>query len=59
VAAGAGSANEVRAEVIAMHPIGRIGLPTEIGSAVAFLACDDSAFMTGTEIIVDGGITAR
>jgi NAD(P)-dependent dehydrogenase (short-subunit alcohol dehydrogenase family) len=58
VAAGLGSANEVRDQIVALHPIGRIGMPTDIGSAVAFLAGDGSAFMTGTEIIVDGGLTA-
>ena len=59
VATGAGTANEVRANVIALHPLGRIGMPSDIASAVVFLACDDSAFMTGTEIVVDGGLTAR
>jgi NAD(P)-dependent dehydrogenase (short-subunit alcohol dehydrogenase family) len=59
VATGAGTANEVRANVIALHPLGRIGMPSDIASAVVFLACDDSAFMTGSEIVVDGGLTAR
>jgi NAD(P)-dependent dehydrogenase (short-subunit alcohol dehydrogenase family) len=39
-------------------PIGWIGQPQDIASAVAFLASDDSAYMTGSELVVDGGVTA-
>jgi NAD(P)-dependent dehydrogenase (short-subunit alcohol dehydrogenase family) len=59
VAAGGGSANEVRGNVIALHPIGRLGVPADIANAAVFLASDDSAFITGTEVVVDGGMTAR
>ncbi|WP_417360539.1 glucose 1-dehydrogenase [Galbibacter sp.] len=38
-------------------PIGRIGQPSEIGRAAVFLASDDSAFMLGAELLVDGGLT--
>jgi NAD(P)-dependent dehydrogenase (short-subunit alcohol dehydrogenase family) len=59
VATGAGSANEVRSNAVALHPLGRLGMPVDIANAVVFLASDDAAFMTGTEIVVDGGMTAR
>jgi NAD(P)-dependent dehydrogenase (short-subunit alcohol dehydrogenase family) len=38
-------------------PIGRQGLPSEIGNAAVFLASDDSSFIIGTEILADGGLT--
>ena len=36
-------------------PLGRFGTPEEIAKAVVFLACDDSSYITGTELFVDGG----
>lgn len=38
-------------------PVGRQGLPSDIGKAAVFLASDDSAFVVGTEILSDGGLT--
>ena len=41
------------------HPIGRVAEPSDIANAILFLASDDSAFMTGVNMPVDGGITAQ
>ena len=42
-----------------MVPMERLGQPDEIASAALFLASDESSFMTGSELIIDGGINAR
>jgi 3(or 17)beta-hydroxysteroid dehydrogenase len=41
----------------AMHPIGFVGAPADIASAVAFLASDAARFITGAELAVDGGLS--
>ena len=45
--------------VINLHPLKRIGKPENAGSLVAYLASDDACYITGTEIVIDGGISAR
>jgi NAD(P)-dependent dehydrogenase (short-subunit alcohol dehydrogenase family) len=39
-------------------PMGHMGTPEDVASGVLFLACDDSKFVTGTELIIDGGALA-
>ncbi|UCV02724.1 SDR family NAD(P)-dependent oxidoreductase [Dechloromonas denitrificans] len=42
----------------ALHPIGRIGKPIDIANGILYLASDESSFVTGTHLIIDGGFTA-
>ncbi|OYZ17043.1 MAG: short-chain dehydrogenase [Sphingomonadales bacterium 28-64-96] len=51
--------NEMRVALMNAHPIGRFGVPREIADAIAFLASDDASFITGAELVVDGGFTAQ
>ena len=46
---------EQKAEAVALVPLGRIGTPNDVGKAAVFLASDDSAYVTGIELFVDGG----
>jgi NAD(P)-dependent dehydrogenase (short-subunit alcohol dehydrogenase family) len=46
---------ERRKSIAGGVPLGRLGTPDEIATAVVFLACDDSSYITGAELFVDGG----
>lgn len=46
-------------EVGRLHPLGHMGEPDDIAWAVVYLASDESRFMTGSEMVIDGGYTAR
>jgi len=50
---------EVEQLIIANTPMGRLGRAEEIGSVIVFLASDAASYMTGSEVYVDGGWTAR
>ncbi|NIP93273.1 MAG: SDR family oxidoreductase, partial [Akkermansiaceae bacterium] len=39
-------------------PTGEVGYPRDIADGVVFLASDESRYMTGSELVIDGGITA-
>jgi len=49
---------ELAAGFAAAAPLGRLAQPIEIARTILFLACDESAFTTGAEFVVDGGLTA-
>ena len=54
-----GSVEEGRKALDAMHPIGHVGEPNDIAYGVLYLASDESKFVTGTELVIDGGYTAQ
>jgi len=47
------------AQTEALHPLGRRGVPADVAAAVAYLASPASAWVTGTQLVVDGGLTIR
>ena len=48
-----------REALVERYPVGHLGEPMDIANAVLFLASDESKFMTGAELVVDGGFTAQ
>lgn len=50
---------EGRAGLDALHPLGHVGEPDDIAWACVYLASDEAKFVTGAELVVDGGYTAR
>jgi len=57
--ASQGNVEQGKRALESLHPIGRLGKPEDIALAILFVASDESSFMTGSEIVVDGGYTAR
>ena len=57
--AASGDAGEGRKATDALHPLGHIGEPDDIAWGVVYLASDEAKFVTGSELVIDGGYTAR
>lgn len=55
---GGGEADKIRANVEKRHPLGRLGVPEEIAGGVVFLCTPAASFMTGSELVMDGGYSA-
>lgn len=55
--AATGDPEAARAAFIARQPMGRLGTPEEIARLAVYLASDESAYMTGAEIVIDGGLS--
>jgi len=54
-----GGLDHVYNTIDSFQPIGRPGEPHEIASLVLFLASDEASFMTGSVVLIDGGMTAQ
>lgn len=52
-----GTIEAVRRALVPAHPIGRLGRPEEIANGALFLASDEASFMTGADLVIDGGYT--
>ena len=55
---GVDDADQMRELAEQRHPIGRIGQTSDIANAALYLASDEAAFITGSSLVVDGGLTA-
>jgi len=53
------ASEEGRQRQMARHPLGRLGRPEDVAYGVLYLASDESSFVTGSELIIDGGLTAQ
>ncbi|HTX51114.1 MAG TPA: glucose 1-dehydrogenase [Caulobacteraceae bacterium] len=54
-----GDVREGRRQIDALHPLGHIGEPDDIAWGAVYLASDEAKFVTGAELVIDGGYTAR
>jgi meso-butanediol dehydrogenase/(S,S)-butanediol dehydrogenase/diacetyl reductase len=49
----------IMAEYAELVPMRRVGTPEEMAAGIAFLASDDASYITGTALVIDGGVTAQ
>lgn len=52
-------AEALQAPIVARHPLGRLGRAEEVAACILFLASEEASFVTGAELVVDGGYTAQ
>ena len=57
--AGQSGPAKAKADVAALHPLGHIGEPDDIAYGIVYLASEESKFVTGAELVIDGGYTAQ
>lgn len=57
--ANIGQFKEVMDMLIRATPMGRLGQPDEVAKAILFLASDEASYITGGELVIDGGYSAR
>lgn len=50
---------KAKQELVYLHPLGHLGEPIDVAHAILYLASDEAKFVTGSDLIVDGGYTAR
>ena len=48
-----------RKHLDSLHPIGHVGEPNDVAYGILYLASDESKFVTGSELVIDGGYTAQ
>ncbi|HXH59985.1 MAG TPA: SDR family oxidoreductase, partial [Fimbriimonadaceae bacterium] len=54
-----GDPDEVMKALVAGTPVGHIGEPMDVAYGIVYLASDESRFVTGSELVIDGGYTSR
>jgi NAD(P)-dependent dehydrogenase (short-subunit alcohol dehydrogenase family) len=59
LATGGKSVEEMIAEFGASHPVGRVGMPADTSAMIAYLCSDSAGFVTGADMLVDGGLTSQ
>ena len=56
---GTDDVEEIKTAMVASHPLGRMGKPEDIAYGALYLASDEASFMTGSELVIDGGWIAQ